>query len=103
MQESTITLTAQSYFGGIMTVRFDESGWQIVADTRKVSDGYLHIDDTSPADITRALRDTLIRYLYSHGPDMPGLGRTVQVRYFAGLSLAEREAIGNNGRHGVYA
>lgn len=98
-----ITLTAHSYFGGECVVRITESGYDVISDTRTVSDGYLHLDDNSPEQITDALRDSMLRYFFNHPLNStPGIGATPQ-KYFRGLSILEREQIGNNGQRGTYA
>ena len=102
MPANNLTLIANSYFGGSCTISFDDSSSHVVSDTRRVKDGYLHTSDDSPAEITTAVRDTLLRYAYISGPDLPGLGDSVQ-KYFSGLSLADCERIGNNGARGIYA
>jgi hypothetical protein len=104
MEKETV-LTARSYFGGSCRVKFTEDGYEILSDDREVQEGYLHVYPESAEAITEACRDQIIKYFYSHDVwgGEPGLGASPQTQYFGGLSLSDREAIGNKGERGLYA
>lgn len=101
-----ITLIAMSYFGGKAVVKFSEDGWEVVSDDRKAQDGYLHLDASAPGgipdDLTEPVKIQLMRYLYKHHHDLPGLGVPPQIKYFRGYSLDDVERLGNDGEHGYY-
>ena len=101
-----ITLIALSYFGGKAVIKFTEGGWDVLSDDRKVKDGYLHLDAAAPGgipdDLTEPVKIQLMRYLYKHHPDLPGLGVTPQAKYFSGYSLDDVERLGNDGERGYY-
>lgn len=69
-------------------------------------DGYLHLDAAAPGgipdDLTEPVKIQLMRYLYKHHPDLPGLGGTPQAKYFSGYSLDDVERLGNDGERGYY-
>lgn len=92
---TTTILKANSYFGGTCVIQFTETGCEIISDTRRVKDGYLHICEKSADAITDACRDSIIKYLYSHDvATLPGIGETPQAAYFKGLSRSDTERIG---------
>lgn len=63
MSVTSITLVAQSYFGGKAIVRFDETGASLVSDDRSTKDGYLHFEDCAPSDPpSEELKRTLANY-----------------------------------------
>lgn len=97
-----VVLTAYSYFGGRCEVKFTESGYEVLCDTRKCKDGYLHVSDGAPEAVTPAVAEQLIKYFYNHKAELPGLGATPQSKYLAGYTLAQREAIGNGGKRAYY-
>ena len=101
-----ITLIAMSYFGGKAVVKFSEDGWDVVSDDRKAQDRYLHLDASAPGgipdDLTEPVKIQLMRYLYKHHHDLPGLGVPPQIKYFRGYSLDDVERLGNDGEHGYY-
>jgi hypothetical protein len=112
-QNETI-LTAYEDKGERVSIKFDGTGWEIIGDTRKdkgKSSGYLHCYfDSVPAApvsaraVTEAVRDQMIQYYYNHDiRSLPGIGATPQARYFRGLTIEEKEAIGNNGKKSYYA
>ena len=90
----------------IIIIEFTEDGWQVIEDTRKPDDkltGYLHwYEDISANEITDAVRDQIIKYYYNHPRNLPGVGATPQKRYMQGLSIEERERIGNGGDAAYY-
>jgi hypothetical protein len=100
-------LRADGHTTGETVIRFDDDGYTVVKDTadriRGRHVGYLHICEQSAPVVTDACRDQMIRYLFDHPPDLPGLGSTPQRRYFAGLSSADLERIGNGGKTAYYA
>jgi hypothetical protein len=111
-QNETI-LTANEDKGEWVSIKFDETGWEIVEDTRKdkgKSSGYLHcyfnsalVVPVSARAVTEAVRDQMIKYYYNHDIwSLPGIGATPQRRYFRDLTTEEREAIGNNGKKCYY-
>ena len=101
-----ITLVALSCSGGKAVVKFTERGWDVLSDDRKVKDGYLHLDAAAPGgipdDLTEPVKIQLMRYLYKHHHDLPGLGVPPQAKYFRGYSLADLERLGNDGERGYY-
>ncbi len=99
---STI-LKATSYFGGSCLVEITETGWRVLIDDRNTKDGWLHICDLSAPAITEACRDQLLKYMYIPCTSVPGVGASPQRQYLAGMSLAERERIGNDGKRAYYA
>lgn len=102
MKATEIILKADSYSGGACEVKFNESGWELINDTRNCKDGYLHITNDAPEEITEKLCEILIKYLYQHEAGMPGLGATPQSKYLSGYSIEEMEKIGNNGKRAFY-
>ena len=90
-----ITLVALSCSGGKAVVKFTERGWDVLSDDRKVKDGYLHLDAAAPGgipdDLTEPVKIQLMRYLYKHHHDLPGLGVPPQAKYFRGYSLDDLE------------
>lgn len=88
---SEITLVAWSYFAGECVVKIDESGYQILSDTREEKDGYLHTTATTPTVITDALMTQLIKYHKMSG--VVGFGATVFKAFFSKLSQKEVAAI----------
>lgn len=103
MKSAEITLKADSYFGGTCEVKFDENGWELINDTRNGKDGYLHVADNAPEEITEKLCKNLIKYIYQHEAGIfPGLGATPQSKYLSGYSVEEKEKIGNNGKRAFY-
>lgn len=90
-----------------IVVEFTESGYRVTKDNRPTGYnicGYLHIEDGVSADeITDAVRDQIIKYYFSHPQNLPGIGATPQTQYMSGLSLEERERIGNSGKRAFYA
>lgn len=88
-------------------VEFSESGYRVLSDTRETGyniNGYLHCyDDLSAVEITDAVRDQIIKYYYNHPDNLPGIGATPQRQYMSGLSIEQRETIGNNGEQTFYA
>lgn len=86
----------------ICIVEFNETGFKVVQDTRRVKVGYLHICDLSAGEITDACRDQIIKYLFNHPAGLPGVGKTPQHKYFAGLKTVDVERIGNEGKNGYY-
>nr|DAF38622.1 MAG TPA: hypothetical protein [Caudoviricetes sp.] len=101
-----ITLVALSCSGGKAVVKFTERGWDVLSDDRKVKDGYLHLDAAAPGgipdDLTEPVKIQLMRYLYKHHHDLPGLGVPPQAKYFRGYSLDDLERLGNDGERGYY-
>ena len=83
-------------------IEFSERGYTVLSDTRRLKVGYLHICDESAGEISERCRDQIIRYMFSHPDGLPGIGRTTQKQYFAGLSTADVERIGNEGRKAYY-
>ena len=94
--------TLEAIYGGSCVVKFSESGYEVISDTRSVKVGYLHITDESAADITDECRNQIITYMFSHPDNMPGIGQTTMEQYFAGLTKADVAAIGNNGKKAFY-
>ena len=45
----------------------------------------------------------MLKYFYNHDRDLPSIGGTPQDRYFKGLTVEQREYIGNGGNKGYYA
>ena len=116
MQESTI-VKAEYFEKGLnyeYVIEFTENGYNILKDTipthrierlnkDKKAVSYLHICEESAEEITETCRNQILKYLYTHDNDMtPGLGATVIERYFKGLSRAEAEKIGNEGKKAYY-
>lgn len=91
----------------IIIIEFTEDNWTVVEDTRSPDDnlrGYLHwYEDISAEEITDKVRDQIIKYYYNHPDNLPGVGATPQKRYMKGLSIEERERIGNSGNPAWYA
>lgn len=87
-------------------IEFGEQGYRVIRDTRpdgKGFAGYLHCDpEISAESITPAVRDTMISYYFNHPANLPGLGATPQRQYMQGLTMADREQIGNQGKRGYY-
>lgn len=102
MKATEIILRADSYFGGDCKIKFTETGWEVLEDTRKVKEGYLHIDEDSPEEISEKVCETLIKYFYQHISELPGIGATPQTKYLYMYSREERERIGNNGKRAFY-
>lgn len=95
---------------GRIVIEFNEAGWHIVEDSRSSDHigGYLHIGDDSADEITEAVRDNIIKYMYQadriNSPQhLPGVGATPQHKYMKGLSIDDLEAIGNDGKRAFYA
>ena len=88
--------------GEICTVEFTEQGYKVISDARRVKIGYLHICDESAESVTDACRDQIINYLFNYPQDLPGVGKTPQKQYFAGLTTVDIERIGNKGKKGYY-
>lgn len=105
-QSATIVEADNGPQGNYFKIRFTESGYEVLEKTCVGSgaNGYLHCSEESAAYITSLCRDQMIQYFFNHNIDeLPGVGRTVQRRYFAGLSTEEFEAIGNKGKKAFYA
>lgn len=96
MKSREIILKGYSYFGGCCLIKFTESGWEVLEDSREVKDGYLHVDDESPEEISEKVCETLIKYFYQHDMELPGIGSTPQEKYLRNYTREEREKIGNN-------
>jgi hypothetical protein len=118
MNETSTRLYGYPVIGtGRIVVEFDESGWNIIEDTRSEGSigGYLHIGQNEDGDIsadavTDQVRDSIIRYSYyinsiafNNPKNLPGIGASPQTQYMSGLSIAEREEIGNKGQRAFYA
>lgn len=110
MKEKSTRLYGHPIYGtGRIIIEFDENGWQVIEDTRSEGHigGYLHLgvaeDEVSSEEITNAVRDNIIKYMYKHPMDLPGLGATPQRQYFDKLTLNDLEAIGNDGEPCYYA
>ena len=101
MKANTTTLEA-TYGNDSCIVMFTESGYEVVSDARKVKVGYLHINDDSSESITDECRNQIAKYMFNHPDNMPGLGRTAMEKYFVGLTKADVEAIGNDGKKAFY-
>ena len=89
-----------------IAVEFTESGWRVIKDNRPLDyklNGYLHIEDgVSSEEITDEVRDQIISYYYTHPRNLPGIGATPQAQYMSGVSIDERERIGNNSKRAFY-
>ncbi len=88
--------------GEICTIEFTEQGYNVISDARRIKIGYLHICEESADQVTDACRDQIVNYLFNHPQDLPGVGKTPQKQYFAGLSTADTERIGNKGKKAYY-
>lgn len=98
--------TPRDYRGGPLeevVIEFTERGYTILSgDPHKIRPTYFHTCDESAPEITDACRDQIVKYLFKHSMDLPGIGRPVQWQYFAGLTSADVERIGNDGKKGFY-
>jgi hypothetical protein len=45
----------------------------------------------------------MIKYLFNHDRNLPGIGAPPQWRYFKGLKTEDMERIGNDGKKAFYA
>lgn len=89
-----------------IAVEFSEEGWRVLKDNRPTGykpTGYLHVNDMSAESITDEVRDEIVKYYYQHPKNLPGIGATPQRQYMRGLSIDDRERIGNDGRSSLYA
>lgn len=89
-----------------ITIEFTEDGWRVLKDNRPTGYnvcGYLHvIEGVSAEAVTDAVRDQIIRYYYNHPKNLPGIGATPQTQYMNGLTIEDRERIGNDGALSFY-
>jgi len=96
----------RDYRGGPLeevVIEFTEQGYEVLSgDPRRIKTAYYHLCDESADEITDACRDQIVKYLFGHSMDLPGIGRPVQWQYFAGLSTADVERIGNEGKKAYY-
>lgn len=102
MTTNTTTLEAYGHRNGICKVAFSETGYEVVSDDRDIKIGYLHVTEESSESITDACRNQIIAYMFNHPDKMPGIGQTTMEKYFAGLTKADVEFIGNEGKKAFY-
>ena len=105
-KSSTTTLKAWRYSRNgaaeAYVVEFSEHGYRVVSDDRKNQVSYLHLCDASADKITDACRNKIIKYMFDHPDNLPGIGKTAQHKYFGGLTATDIERIGNGGRKAYY-